>query len=52
LPEKIFLANDYNFVMIVSLKLKPRPFPRLLKWIGRSRVEPAAAAFFPDVTMD
>jgi len=27
----------------------PRLFPRLLKWIGRSPVERAAAASFPDL---
>lgn len=38
--------------MIVALKLRTAAVPRLLKWIGRSPVERAAAAFFPDVKTD
>jgi hypothetical protein len=32
-------------MIAVVKKLKPRLFPRLLKWIGRSLVEQAAATF-------
>ena len=45
---KICLANHYNSVIIAASKeAETAVVPRLLKWIGRSPVERAAAASFP-----
>ena len=49
---KFPLANDYNSVMIVTKKLRTAAVSAVMKWIGRSRVEPAAVAFFPGVKTD
>jgi len=47
--RKFVLHNDYNFVILSRKEAENRAAvsTRLLKWIGRSPVERAAAASFP-----